>query len=212
MKDTPDTDEAEELDPRQAAAIVLEARERALHELRTSFPLLFTVWGLVLLVGYGVIWLSVRGQHPYKGPTGGALAILTLVVAAGAVVTMIVAGRAFTGVGGASAAQRRVHYLALLAGYVGVFTLEGALANAGASLSLVDIYGATAPLIVVGVVYAASPAVWQDWSTRALGGWLILVAGGAAYAGPVGVWGVTGLAGSVGFWVLAAVRRGRDRA
>src|SRR2546429_7038591 len=26
------------------------------------------------LAAYGAVWLSVRGQHPYKGPNGAALA------------------------------------------------------------------------------------------------------------------------------------------
>jgi hypothetical protein len=202
----------EELDPQAAFAIVAEARERALRELRASYPLLFAVWGLFFLIGYGVLWLSVRGQHPYTGPTPAALLVLILLLAAAGVTTVISAGRAFTGIGGASAAQRRVHGLALAIGVAGVFTLEGALAHAHASDSLLGVYGAVAPMLVAGVVYAASPAIWQDWSTRTLGGWLVLVAAGSAYAGPVGVWGVAGLGAAVGFWVMAAVARRRDRA
>jgi hypothetical protein len=200
------------LDPQAAFAIMTEARERALRELRTRYPLVFTVWGLVLLVGFGVIWLSVRGQHPYSGPEPYALLVLTLVLAAGAVTTLVIVGRAVTGIGGESAAQRRVHSLALALGIVGAFTLEGALAHAHASDSLLGVYGAVAPMLVAGVVYTASPASWQDWSTRALGGWLVLVAAGSAYAGPVGVWGVAGLASSVGFLAMAAALRRREHA
>jgi hypothetical protein len=205
-------DSGEELDLSRAAAIMQEARERALRELRASYPVLFAVWGLVLFIGYGVIWLSVLGQHPYAGPTPLSLVVLTLVVAAGAVTTVIMVGRAATGIGGVSAATRRIHLLALLLGYVGVFTLEGGLAHAGASSSLLGVYGAAAPMLVTGVVYAASPAIWHDWSTRVLGVWLVLVAASSAYAGPVGVWGVAGLAAGAGFLVMAAIRRARDRA
>lgn len=200
------------LDVHEAAAILADARERALRELRASYPLVFAVWGLILLVGFGVLWLSVRGQHPFTGPTPLALLVLTLLLAAGAVTTVVTVGRALTGIGGASVAQRRVHSLALLLGIVGVFTLEGALAHAGASDTVLSVYGAVAPMLVAGVVYAASPAVWQDWSTRFLGAWLVLVAAGSAYAGPVGVWGVAGLGAGAGFLVMAAVRRRRDRA
>jgi hypothetical protein len=202
----------DQLDVREAAAILADAREHALRQLRASYPLLFTVWGLFFLIGYGVLWLSVRGQHPYTGPTPPALLVLTLLLAAAGVMTVISAGRAFTGIGGASAAQRRVHNLALVLGLVGVFTLEGGLAHAHASDSLLGVYGAVAPMLVAGVVYAASPATWQDWSTRTLGAWLVLVAAGSAYAGPVGVWGVAGLGAAAGFWTMAAVARRRDRA
>jgi len=204
--------DGDQLDPSRAAAIMEEAREHALRELRTSYPVLFAVWGLVLLIGYGVIWLSVLGQHPYSGPTPLSLVVLTLLIAAGGATTVIMVGRAVTGVGGASAAARRIRSLAVLLAYVGVFTIEGGLAHAGASSKLLGLYGAVVPMLVVGVVSAASPAVWQDWSTRGLGVWLVIVAAGSSYVGPVGVWGVAGLAAGAGFLVLAAVRRARERA
>jgi hypothetical protein len=202
----------DQFDARAAAAIVADARERALRELRARYPLVFTVWGLILLIGYGLLWLSVRGQHPYISPGPLALLALTLLLAVGAVTTVIVVGRAVSGIGGVSAMQRRVHSLALLLGYVGVFTLEGGLAHAHATDSVIGVYGAVAPMLVTGVVYAASPAVWQDWSTRSLGVWLVLVAAGSAYAGPVGVWAVAGLASGIGFLILAAIRRHKERA
>jgi hypothetical protein len=202
----------EELDLRRAAAIMQEARERALHELRARYPAVFATWGLVLMIGYGAIWLSVLGQHPYTGPTPLSLLALTMLLAVGAVITVIIVGRALTGIGGASVAQRRVHYLALTAGLVGTFALEGALAHAGANDSLIGVYGAVAPMLMTGVIYAASPAIWQDWSTRALGAWLVVVAASSAYAGPVGVWGVAGLLAGLGFIAVAVVRRGRDSA
>jgi hypothetical protein len=205
------TDE-DQLDVHEAAAILADAREHALRELRASYPLLFTVFGLFFLTGYGVLWLSVRGQHPYTGPAPWALLVLTLLLAAAGVTAVISVGRAVTGIGGPTAALRRVHGLALAVGLVGVFTLEGGLAHAHASDSLLGVYGAVAPMLVAGVVYAASPAIWQDWSTRTLGAWLVLVSAGSAYAGPVGVWGVAGLGAAVGFWVMAVVARRRGRA
>jgi hypothetical protein len=218
MNEDPDTDRSgtgtddDQLDVHEAAAILADAREHAVRELRASYPLLCTVWGLFFLIGYGVVWLSVRGQHPYTGPTPAALLVLTLLLGAGGVTTVISVGRALTGIGGASAAQRRVHGLALALGLVGVFTLEGALAHAHASDSLLGVYGAVAPMLVAGVIYAASPAIWQDWSTRTLGAWLALVAAGSGYAGPVGVWGIAGLGACAGFLVMAAVLRRRERA
>jgi len=210
--DRADPGDGEEFDASRAAIILQETRERALRELRASYPMLFAVWGLVLFVGYGLIWLSVRDQHPYSGPAPWSLLVLTLLLAVGGVTTVITIGRAATGVGGVSVATRRIHLLALALAYVGVFTLEGALAHDGASNSLLSAYGAVAPMLVTGVVYATSPAIWHDWSTRVLAVWLVVVAAGSAYAGPVGVWAVAGLAAGAGFLILAGVRRARDRA
>src|SRR5258708_1164723 len=86
MKDGPGTGEAAGLDAQGAAVIAQEARERARRELRVRRPVLFVTWGLVVLVSYGAMWLSVRGQHPYHGPAWETLllAVLLFVAAAGA--------------------------------------------------------------------------------------------------------------------------------
>ena len=74
MKDGPGTGEAAGLDAQGAAVIAQEARERARRELWVRRPVLFVTWGLVVLVSYGAMWLSVRGQHPYTGGVGDASA------------------------------------------------------------------------------------------------------------------------------------------
>jgi hypothetical protein len=116
MKDGPGTGEAAGLDAQGAAVIAQEARERARRELRVSRPVLFLTWGLVVLVSYGAMWLSVRGQHPYHGPAWETLllAFLLFVAAAGAPANVV--DRAASGVGGRSELQRGIFALALVAG------------------------------------------------------------------------------------------------
>jgi hypothetical protein len=36
----------------------------------------FSIWGLGLLLGYGAMWLTVRGQRPFHGPPPAARAAL----------------------------------------------------------------------------------------------------------------------------------------
>ena len=52
-------DEDTAMDLRDAAAVMRNARERADRELEVRDPVLFASAGLVLLLGYGAIWLSV---------------------------------------------------------------------------------------------------------------------------------------------------------
>ena len=66
------------MDARGAAVIMQQARERAGSELRVRRPLLFVTWGLVLLIGYGAMWLSVRGQRPYHAPAWPTLLLAFL--------------------------------------------------------------------------------------------------------------------------------------
>jgi hypothetical protein len=93
-----------------------------------------------------------------------------------------------------------------LAGLAGLFTLEAALAHAGASHAVLGVYGAAAPILLIGVITALSAAVALNWTGFALGLWLIAVGAGSGFAGPVTVWAVDGLGASAAFLAIAALR------
>src|SRR3984957_5487724 len=95
-------DEEAGMDLGQASAILQEARDRARRALVVRRPVLLAVWGAAWGVSAGAVWLSVRGQRPYNGPTPAALATLTMAIAAATVFAVIYIGRAGTGVGGLS--------------------------------------------------------------------------------------------------------------
>ncbi len=212
MKNGAGLDEGAGLDAQGAAAIMQEAGERARRELRVSHPVTFIAGGVAWLLGYGAIWLSVRGQHPYQGPAPEAAIIQVVLVGCAAAIAASIIGRAISGVGGLSAVQRRVSILAWAIGIVAVLVLEAAIDHAGASRSVVfGVYQAAAPILVTGVVYVANSAVRLNWTLLGLGLWLIAVASGGAFAGPVGVWAVTALAGGVGYLLMAALGPALDR-
>ena len=206
-----DADEEAGMDLQQASAILLEARNRARRALVARRPVLLAVWGAAWLVSDGAVWLSVRGQQPYAGPTPAALATLGVVIAAAAVFAVIYIGRAGIGVGGLSVLQRRILLLSYLGGYVALFTLEAAIDHAGASRAVLGVYGAAAPVLLVALIVAISAAVFLDWSLLALGLWLLAVAAGRGFAGPVTVWAVGALAGGGALLVMAGIGLRRDR-
>ena len=203
MKDG--ADEEMGMDLQQASAIMQETRERARRALVVRRPVLLAVWGAAWMVSDGVIWLSVRGQRPYNGPTPAALMTLTMVIAAAAVFAVIYVGRAGSGVGGLSVRQRLILLLSYLGGYVALFTLEAAIDHAGASRAVLGVYGAAAPILLVALIIAASAAVFLDWSLLGLGLWLLAVAAGSGFAGPVTVWAVSALAGGGALLVMAVI-------
>ena len=209
MKDG--ADEETEMDLQQASAIMQEARDRARRALVVRRPVLLVVWGAAWMVSDGAIWLSVRGQRPYNGPTPAALVTLTMAIAAATVFAVIYLGRAGSGVGGLSVLQRRMLLLSYLGGYVALFTLEAAIDHAGASRAVLAVYGAAAPILLVALIIAASAAVFLDWSLLGLGLWLLAVAAGSGFAGPVTVWAVGALAGGGALLVMAATGLWRNR-
>ena len=54
--------------------------------------------GAVILVAYGSLWLTTRGQHPYTGPSLGVVALVYVAVAVAFAVAVKVYQRATAGV------------------------------------------------------------------------------------------------------------------
>jgi hypothetical protein len=78
--------------------------------------------------------------------------------------------------------------------YIAVSVFQGALLHDGASHAIVyGVFPAAAPLVVVGAAAAGMAAVREEWPM--FGGALavVAVAAGSAFAGPVGVWAITGV-------------------
>ena len=55
------------LDPREAARLLAETEREARRQFNLSPQWINVVMGAVILVAYGSLWLSTRGQHPYRG-------------------------------------------------------------------------------------------------------------------------------------------------
>jgi hypothetical protein len=155
--------------------------------------------GAVILVAYGALWLSTRGQHPYKGPSLGVVALVYAAVAVAIAASVKVYRRATAGVGGPPVRQQQVEGVAILVSFVlGSPVLQGAMKHYGASDAIVyGVIPAAAPLIIVGTTVlgiAASKADWrQFWAALAV----VITGVVAAFAGPSGAW----LAAGVGLFV-----------
>ena len=199
------------MDPAAAAAIMAEASDRARRRLQPNLPAFYAVRGAIWILGYGLIWLSVRGQHPFHGPNAGGYAALVLITA---VAVGLTAGQvqAETGLRGLSVLRRWAYILSALAGFGAIFALEGALVRAGASPSVVGIFEASAPILVLGLLALARFSAERNWATAGLGLWMVLVAAVGGYAGPATVWAVGALAVGLAFLLAAVVQSRAGRA
>jgi hypothetical protein len=188
--DTTETDKDERgLDPRDAARLLVQTQRRAQRELDFRSPWLSLLAAAAALVAFGAVWLSVRAQHPYKGPTVVGLLGLYAVVAIRIATVVYAHRRATAGVSGRSVSQRRAEGATLGVALVAVYVLMGALANNGASDAVVyGVYVGTATLIVLGTFWAARSALREDSMGLGLSIAIMLIAAGSAFAGPRGVW------------------------
>jgi len=219
MNETRDTSQAGTagegggLDPREAAALLEQTRRQARRQLEPSPPWLLVIRAVLVLAACGAVWLSVRGQHPYQGPTAAvAIPVVLAFVVVNFGATVAVAKRATAGVSGRSR-LRRAEIAVMALAWVAVFVVMGALAGAGVSRAIVyGLYPATVPLIVVGLAWAAIMAARANW--RAWGTGLAVAAVGAvgAFAGPAGAWAVAGVGLSAVLLSNAAAIAWRRRA
>lgn len=206
MKEYAGIDEAG-MDLQHAARIMHQARRRAQQELAVRRPLLFLTWGVAMVVGYGALWLSVRGQRPYHGPTTPAIVTTVACGLAAAAISAWLIDRASSGVGGPSVPQRGAFALSLVVGAAALGVLIHVMAHAGADRQLVTLLGAAGPLLVAGLVLVASCAAngLLNWPRLALGLWLLAVAAEGGWAGPVSYLAVIALAGGGGILLMAVV-------
>jgi hypothetical protein len=189
----------------EAAAIIRDAGEKARRGLGVRYRATFTIWGLGLLIGYGAMWLTVRGQHPFRGPDPAAFAAVALLGAA-SIMAGLDQARAESGVRGLSAVRRRLSFASVLIGLAAMFAVEGALVHAGAGRPVTSVFEASAPVLVAGLFYLTSSAVRPHWAVTGLGLWLFVVAAAGGFAGPVGVWGVDALAAGLAYLLMAAIQ------
>src|ERR1700716_4314020 len=118
MDKTTTADDGGEFDPKAAAAILEQTTRRAQRQFEFPSPLLALIQAAALLAGYGAIWLSVRGQNPYSGPSGAALVELYTFVAVAAVAVGLEARRATAGVSRRSSRQQWMRGLPFTAAFL----------------------------------------------------------------------------------------------
>src|ERR1700677_3451863 len=124
MNGTRDISEAEtavdegEFDPREAAALLDKTRTRAQRRLDMRSPWLSLLGAAVVLVAFGALWLSVRGQHPYTGPTAAGLLVMYGILVGWIVVVTKTRRRATAGLSGRSIRQQRAYGAAVVAALV----------------------------------------------------------------------------------------------
>lgn len=177
------------LDPHAAASLLDQTRREAQRELDFRSPWLSVVAAAVVLVGFGAVWLSVRNQHPFTGPTTASLWVLYPLIAVRIATVLHAHRRASAGVSGRSIKLRRVEVAAIAVVLVAAYLLMFALADNGAGhAAFYWMYGLTATLIVLAGCWATRSAVREDWQTFGICIAVVLVTAGSALAGPRGMW------------------------
>jgi hypothetical protein len=200
------------LEARQAARILDQTTQQARRQLEPFPPWFSAVRGVAALAAYGAVWLAVRGQHPYTGPTwvaipaGIGFGVVTLTAAA------LISRRATAGVSGKSR-LRPAEIAIMTVIWVGVFAILGVLAGAGVSHEIVyGVYPATVPLMAAGLGWAGIMVRRTNWPAVVTALAIAVVGAVAVFAGAAGSWAVAGAGICVVLLSRAAIIAWRQRA
>lgn len=192
-----------DLDPRAAAELIQQATRTARRSLTFRAPVVYASWGVAWLVGLGAMWLSVRGQSHYSGPSAGPAILFGVLIVLAIAATMASVLQASRGVSGQAEAQGRIFGFSWLIGFAAWFAINAALSVAGAGEDVLGVASTAGPLLVTSLLYLAGAGIWLDWPMFVMGLWLALVTAVAVFTGPVGVLLVAAAAGGGGFLLMA---------
>ena len=200
--------------PRTALDTIVEqqvaVRRRTL--IRSS-PLL-AAWGLAWLVGYGAGWLGIRPDYTMPAPLW--VVYFGCLAAAGAYTCTYIVRRA-RGMRGSSNRAGVRYGTAWAGGFVLGMAVMGRTGAFLASLGTPEaaeagmILGNAVPCLIIGTLFVACSAIWDEPVMAWVGGWLLAVTTVATLVGGTGLWAIMSLAG-VGVLVVAAVDALRTRA
>ena len=185
--------ESSEFDPKEATRVLQEATRQARRRFDLKRPLLSVSGGAVIFLAYGALWLSVRDQHPYQGPSLGAIAGVygAIVVVIGLSVRLL--QRATRGVSGPTHVLEAGEGIAIALVYIATAVIQGALYHAGASHAIVyGILPAAGPFVIVGCTLAGIMGSRQDWSMFAVALAVVCVGIAGLFVSAAASWAVVG--------------------
>jgi hypothetical protein len=199
--------EDQHMSVQQAAAVVEDARARARRELVICAPLVYAAWGLTLLLGYGAMWLSVRGQHPYTGPSGGSIAVVLGLAALAVAAVVVIVSKTVAGIDGRSARLRSIILRTYATGYLILLCVQVAIKGSVSTRTFAFVAFA-GPLLLAGLTYILASAVGLDRTAFALGAWLVIVGVSCAWQAPAAILATCALAGGGAFLLMAVIEAG----
>ena len=172
-------------DPEQAAALLDQTTQQARRKFQPSPPWLLVTRAALVLAVLGAIWLSVRGQHPYRGPTAADVPVLVAFIVVNFAATVAVRWRATAGVSGRSRFSQGEITVLVLAFVAAVVAMVG-LGAAGVNFATYP----TSVLVIPGLAWTVLMAARANWRELATGLAIVVIGIVGAFAGPAGSWAI----------------------
>ncbi|WP_019482194.1 MULTISPECIES: hypothetical protein [unclassified Arthrobacter] len=203
----PDGDQP--LDLHNALRVVKSAEDTARRELRGNEALLYLVWGLSWLLGFGTLHGSRFGWLPLSHEP--ALAIFGVFLLIAIVITIVTTGRYSRGIRGHSAFLGAMYGVAWALGFLVMGTLSGIIANVVDDFWVRGMLINGIAILIVGLLYITGGTTFNDKTQSLMGVWFLVINMVALLSGSEHYLTVFFIFGSGGFLAGAAVETVRRR-
>jgi hypothetical protein len=182
------------MEAREAARLLAHTQARARRSLDFRAPWVALVAAVVALAGFGIVWLNVRNQRPFTGPSPASLMFFYALIALRIATVVFAYARARTGISGHSVTVQHNEAAAMGAALLVWCVLQIAITtsaqhSAGFNWSL----GLNGTLIALAAIWAGRSAIHKSWQQVALAVAVALIAVVGVIAGPRGMWLVDGV-------------------
>jgi hypothetical protein len=196
-------DEDHPLTAEESLALIERQRREVHRRLGVNVALFYGPWGAAYLLGFGSVFLTYPTAVPWRLP-GGVAAVITGVLFATAVVVSVVTGtRAGRGVRGPSRMVGAMYGWSWTLGFSALAAVNIGVTRLGLPADAVTLLWSGSALLLVGVLYLAGGALWQDRFQYGLGVWMLVTGAGSVLAGVPGNFAVLSLAGGGGLLLTA---------
>ena len=209
VTESTDPGEGPSLDLHRALEVVQDAERSARRNLTGNTALVYFLWGLTWVIGYGSLWGSQKGWLPLEREP--ALGILGVALAVATVSTVVIFTRGSRGVRGQSAFQGGMYGAAWALGFTVMGALSAVIGRTIDDFWLRGMLINSIAVLIVGLLYITGGTTFNDKHQAILGVWLLLVTVAGLISGPDHFLTVFLFLGSTGMLLAALVEYLRTR-
>lgn len=197
-------DEDRLLSAGESLALVGRVQQKVNRQLGVNVALFYGPWGAAYLLGFGAVFLTYPSIVSFRLP-GGVAAVITGVLFGTALIVSLVNGtRPGRGVRGPSKVVGAMYGWSWTLGFSALAAINIGVSRLGLPPNAVTLLWSGSALLLVGVLYLAGGALWQDRFQYGLGVWMLVTGAASVWAGVPGNFAVLSLAGGGGLLLTAA--------
>jgi len=197
-------DEDQLLSAGESLALIERQQQAAQRQLGFNPTLILGLWGAAYLFGFGAIFLTYPTAVTLRLPGAVAGVIIGSLFAAATVISIVTGVRSGRGLRGPSRTAGAMYGCSWTLGFCALAAVNIGVTRLGLPDDAITLLWSGSSLLLVGVLYLAGGALWQDRFQYGLGVWMLVSGACSVYAGVPGNFAVVSLAGGGGLFLAAS--------